>query len=78
MGPYPNALGIKLKSISHTISSWANQNVGNIFEKKQKLVGRLAGIQKALENRSLCKHLLDLDHELSAELNTMFDKEEAF
>lgn len=42
------------------------------------MFARISGIQKALEIRPTCKHLLELNEELSEEITLIFEQEEDF
>ncbi|XP_021864696.1 uncharacterized protein [Spinacia oleracea] len=68
----------KLKNISKTMSSWAKDNIGNFLKKGKILSARLRGIEKALEIRPNCRHLLELNEELSKELGLIYEQEETF
>ncbi|XP_021864949.1 uncharacterized protein [Spinacia oleracea] len=68
----------KLIPITRIMSSWVKDNIGNIFKKRKHLSARLNGIHNALETRPTCMHLLDLNGELSSEINLIFQQEEAF
>ena len=49
---------------------WNREIFGNVFAKKERLMARLVGIQKAMANRS-CTFLINLQNQLSDEYNNI-------
>lgn len=66
-----------LKGLTHALQHWNTEIFGNIFNTKRTLLGRIEGIQKAIDHH--CNpFLLRLESTLLAEYYNVLRKEEVF
>lgn len=68
----------KLHQFSLLTKNWIFNNIGDLFKKKRKILARLAGTQKALEEDPQNPFLFYLEVSLQTDLDSFLDQEEKF
>ena len=69
--PFPQAVG----HFVDEVSKWNKEHFGNVFHRKRRLLARLGGIQKALENFH-SGGLILIENRLKRELNEVLTQED--